>query len=104
MKLMRHDSKSLSISKRLTKPMKLRFTLAIVFILFLVRLETPAAPAPQAAQVTLPQQGPSEVRVQLGKSLLITSQEELQRVAVTDPSIASAVVVSPNQVLINGLK
>jgi pilus assembly protein CpaC len=85
--------------------MKLRFSLAIVFILFLVRLETPAAPALQAAQqVTLPQQGPSEVRVQLGKSLLITSQEELQRVAVTDPSIASAVVVSPNQVLINGLK
>ena len=38
--------------------MKLRFTLAIVFILFLVRLETPAAPARQAAQVTLPQQGP----------------------------------------------
>jgi len=84
--------------------MKLRFTLAIVFILFVVRLETPAAPAVQAAQVTLPQQGPSEVRVQLGRSLLITSQEELQRVSVTDPSIASAVVVSPNQVLINGLK
>ena len=31
-----------------------------------------------AAQVALPQQGPAEVRVQLGKSLLITSQEDLQ--------------------------
>jgi len=58
----------------------------------------------QPAQVALPQQGPAEVRVQLGKSLLITSQEDLQRVSITDPTVASAVVVSPRQVLINGLK
>jgi pilus assembly protein CpaC len=87
--------------------MKVKLALAIVFTLVLVGLETPAAPTPaatQAAQVALPQQGPSEVRVQLGKSLLITSQEELQRVSVTDPSIASAIVVSPTQVLIHGVK
>lgn len=85
--------------------MKFRLGFAIVFTLLLVGVAKPAVtPAPQAAQVALPQQGPSEVRVQLGKSLLITSQEELQRVSVTDPSIASAVVVSPTQVLIHGLK
>jgi pilus assembly protein CpaC len=87
--------------------MKVKVALAILFTLVLVGLETPAAPSPaatQAAQVALPQQGPSEVRVQLGKSLLITSQEELQRVSVTDPSIASAIVISPTQVLIHGLK
>ena len=85
--------------------MKFKLVLAILLTLFLVGVVTPAAsPARQAAQVALPQQGPSEVRVQLGKSLLITSQEELQRVSVTDASIASAVVVSPTQVLIHGLK
>ncbi|HET9942516.1 MAG TPA: pilus assembly protein N-terminal domain-containing protein [Terriglobia bacterium] len=83
--------------------MKFRLVLAILVTLILVRLETPAAPEPQA-QVNLPQQGPTELRVQLGKSLLIQSQEELQRVSVTDPTVASAVVISPTQVLINGLK
>src|SRR5262245_58649740 len=86
--------------------MKLKFALAVLATLLVVRMETPAAtsPQPQAAQVSLPQQGPTELRVQLGKSLLIQSQEELQRVSVTDPTIASAVVISPTQVLINGLK
>jgi len=85
--------------------MKLKFALAMLATLLVVRLETPAAPPyRQAAQVSLPQQGPTELRVQLGKSLLIQSQEELQRVSVTDPTVASAVVISPTQVLINGLK
>jgi len=83
--------------------MKLKFAFAILATLLVMRLETPAATAPQA-QVNLPQQGPTELRVQLGKSLLIQSQEELQRVSVTDPTTASAVVISPTQVLINGLK
>jgi pilus assembly protein CpaC len=87
--------------------MKRTLVLVMLLSLFLVQTETPAAPAQaaaQAAQVALPQQGPAEVRLQLGKSLLITSQEDLQRVSITDPTIASAVVVSPKQVLINGLK
>jgi pilus assembly protein CpaC len=82
-------------------------TIALVSLLSLFLIRAAATPAPavqQPAQVALPQQGPAEVRVQLGKSLLITSQEDLQRVSITDPTVASAVVVSPRQVLINGLK
>src|SRR5262245_47791642 len=60
-----------------------------------------AEPAP--AQIPLPQAS-AEIRVQLGKSLLITSEEQLQRVSVTDPTVAAAVIVSPTQVLIHGLK
>jgi pilus assembly protein CpaC len=87
------------------KLMKLRLAVALLLSIVLVRMETPAATqAAQAAQVGLPPQGPAEVRVQLGKSLLITSQEDLQRVSITDPSVASAVVISPRQVLIHGLK
>ena len=86
--------------------MKLKLALVILVSLLVIHVETPAEPAPpiQAAQVSLPQQGPTELRVQLGKSLLIQSQEELQRVSVTDPTVASAVVISPTQVLVNGLK
>ena len=42
------------------------------------------------------------LRVFAGKSLLVTSPEPLARVSVTDPDIATAVITSPNQVLIHG--
>src|SRR5262245_32472798 len=53
---------------------------------------------------TQAQKPPTVLRVQLGKSLLITSPEPLQRVSVTDPAIATAVIISPTQVLIHGMK
>src|SRR5215510_4628375 len=79
------------------KEMKYKLGLAIFLYLLIFRVET-------HAQQALPQQGAAELRVQLGKSLLITSQDPLQRVSVTDPAIASAVIVSPTQVLIHGMK
>jgi pilus assembly protein CpaC len=92
--------------KRGIESMKPKLAVLFLVSLLLVCNITPAAPAKaaQAAQAAAPQQGPAEVRVQLGKSLLITLQEELQRVSVTDPTIATAVVVTPTQVLIHGLK
>jgi pilus assembly protein CpaC len=46
----------------------------------------------------------SELRVYVGKSLLLDSPDTLHRVSVTNPEIASATVVTPNQVLIHGHK
>jgi len=43
------------------------------------------------------------LRVMVGKSLLINTTERLKRVAVTDPTVADALVVTPTQVLVNGL-
>jgi pilus assembly protein CpaC len=43
------------------------------------------------------------LRVQMGKSLVVNSPEVLKRVSITDPEIASAVIISPQQVLIHGL-
>ena len=37
-----------------------------------------------------------------GKSMVVTSEETLTRISVTDPNIASATIVSPTQVLIHG--
>ena len=42
------------------------------------------------------------LRVQVGKSLVINSPEVLKRVSITAPEVASAVIISPNQVLIHG--
>jgi pilus assembly protein CpaC len=39
----------------------------------------------------------------VGKSLLINTTERLKRVSVTDPTVADALVVTPKQILVNGL-
>jgi len=61
---------------------------------------TPGAAAPSAQSVT---SGAAPLRVMVGKSLLINTTERLKRVSVTDPSVADALVVTPTQVLVNGL-
>ena len=71
------------------------------------------APAQDATQATPPQSGSAvnapenagaaPLRVMVGKSILINTTERLKRVAVTDPSVADALVVTPTQVLVNGL-
>src|SRR6202158_734469 len=47
--------------------------------------------------------GAAPLRVMVGKSLLINPTERLKRVSVTDPTVADALVVTPTQVLVNGL-
>ena len=67
------------------------------------------APAAQSATTaaSAPGQGvtagAAPLRVMVGKSLLINTTERLKRVSVTDPSVADALVVTPTQVLVNGL-
>jgi pilus assembly protein CpaC len=71
-----------------------------------------AAPAPSQSQEPATNAQPSApsvtagavpLRVMVGKSLLINTTERLKRVAVTDPGVADALVVTPTQVLVNGL-
>jgi len=47
-------------------------------------------------------QGSAPLRVMVGKSLIINATERLRRISVTDPAIATAVVVTPTQVLVHG--
>jgi pilus assembly protein CpaC len=65
----------------------------------------PAQPAATAAstasQSVVP--GGDPLRVMVGKSILINTTERLKRVSVTDPTVADALVVTPTQVLVNGL-
>jgi len=59
----------------------------------------PTAQAPVSAE---PESGPAPLRVMVGKSLLINTQERLKRVSVTDPNVADAIVVTPTQILVHG--
>src|SRR5579871_525814 len=62
---------------------------------------TPTAnlpPAPTEQQT----QGSAPLRVMVGKSLLINTTERLKRISITDPSIATAQVVTPTQILVHG--
>jgi pilus assembly protein CpaC len=63
--------------------------------------QTATSIASTANQTVTP--GAAPLRVMVGKSLLINTTERLKRVSVTDPFVADALVVTPTQVLINGL-
>ncbi len=87
--------------------MKSKIGIAIILCICAAGSQVKALPAAlmaPASEDTPFQQGPGQLHVQLGKSFLITSQQELQRVSITDSAIASTVVVSPTQILIHGLK
>jgi pilus assembly protein CpaC len=69
----------------------------------------PETTAPEGTQTTTlpPQsqqasQGSAPLRVMVGKSLLINTTEQLKRVSVTDPNIASPQVITPTQILVHG--
>ena len=65
--------------------------------------DTPAGNGPAASSSQSETPGAAPLRVMVGKSLLINTTERLKRVSVTDPSVADALVVTPTQVLVNGL-
>ena len=61
------------------------------------------APAANTAANAPENPAAAPLRVMVGKSILINTTERLKRVSVTDPSVADALVVTPTQVLVNGL-
>lgn len=63
----------------------------------------PQSPIPTTGASTQEGPGAAPLRVMVGKSLLINTTERLKRVSVTDPTVADALVVTPTQVLVNGL-
>jgi pilus assembly protein CpaC len=67
--------------------------------------ENPPAQQPPSTAAPVPTETPgaAPLRVMVGKSLLINTTGRLRRVSVTDPSVADALVVTPTQILINGL-
>ncbi|MGP0097297.1 MAG: type II and III secretion system protein family protein [Terriglobales bacterium] len=61
------------------------------------------SPAASTAPAQSASEGAAPLRVMVGKSLLINTTERLKRISVTDPTVADALVVTPTQVLVNGL-
>jgi pilus assembly protein CpaC len=65
--------------------------------------DTVQSPPTQPPATTQELPGAAPLRVMVGKSLLINTTERLKRVSVSDPTVADALVVTPTQVLVNGL-
>ena len=53
------------------------------------------APPPEA-------EVPQALHLMVGRSLVISSPARVKRVSIADPAIADAIIVSPNQILVNG--
>src|SRR5262249_45555189 len=64
--------------------------------------QQPAKPAPSGVQAQPVPETTAPLRVMTNKSILINTAERLKRVSITDPAVADAVVVSPNQLMIHG--
>jgi pilus assembly protein CpaC len=96
--------------------MKSKAALAIQFLMpflltaFISTLPAQAGSEPAASktayqQVALSAPGSQEtLRVSEGKSFVLNSAEVIKRVSVTNDQVATAIVISPNQILIHGLK
>src|SRR5438552_13952112 len=63
--------------------------------------ETPA-PTAQATQAAAPNGAAGKLVVTVGKSLIIDSPMNIQRVSVANGELMEAVAVNPKEVLING--
>jgi len=57
---------------------------------------------PQKTNPAEQAEGAETLHVMVGRSLVINSPTRLKRVAIADPAIADAVIVSPTQIVING--
>jgi pilus assembly protein CpaC len=82
------------------------FFLVALLVLFAPGL-APAGPHAQAESAATAAQEPragasNELHLMVGRSLVITSPARVKRVSIADPNIADAVIVTPNQLLING--
>ena len=99
-----------------TTLVSLLFVLLVVNVGAWPRCEMPSSQNPQAAlsgneekivnaasAIQAAQEPPAELHVLVGKSLVLNSPQLLKRVSVSDPTIATAVTISPTQVLLNGL-
>ena len=66
-------------------------------------VEQKATGALSTTNLQTPQEQPVELHLLVGKSLVLNSPQILKRVSISDPAIASAVTISPTQLLLNGL-
>ena len=68
-----------------------------------VRSQSPVEAGLSNINLQTPQEPAVELHLLVGKSLVLNSPQILKRISIADPTIASAVTVSPTQVLLNGL-
>lgn len=59
-------------------------------------------PAQTGTEVQAVEQQSVPLRVMVDKSLLVRTADAIKRVSVTDPAVADAIAVTPNQILIHG--
>jgi pilus assembly protein CpaC len=88
--------------------MKLRFVIAAVVIIFslemAIQAQAPAEPQLTTQAASTAPGGEETLRVYVGRSMVLRLPEALKRVSVTDPSVADALIVAPDQIVIHGLK
>ena len=103
------NEKAAALRRRLAAPAVLLLAVLVAVSIGLIHnntLSAQEAGRPGAVRMTaLPEQGSvGSLDVMTGRSLIVRTPVPLKRVSVTDPAVASAIVVAPMQVMVHGLK
>lgn len=97
--------------ERASKPLSLLCMMFVLLVAACAFAQQPASSGSTDAAVPAPAQAapqdqvatePQPVHILVGRSVMITSPERIKRVSLADPGIAEALVISPNQVMLNG--
>jgi len=65
---------------------------------------TAQAANPETDQIQTEDDSQGTLRIFAGRSMILQSRTSMKRVSITDPEIASTMVISPTQLMIHGLK
>lgn len=82
----------------------IRAVISAALIAFAVAQSTSAQDASVNASFASPQKESTPVNVMVGQSRVLTFDEPISRFSVSNPEVAEAVLVSPDQALVNGKK
>ena len=73
----------------------------LIAILFLFCYPTPLSAA-GPARMKMEDYGAETITLTMGKSLILESPEPIKRIALANPALADAMVLSPRQIYLNG--
>ncbi len=88
------------MTKNRTKMFRRLYVMGLLALVLLCSISVAQAQQPPPAPPQKAEEAPQTLHVLAGRSLQISSPTRVRRVSISDPNIADATVISPNQIMI----
>jgi len=89
-----------TMTKNRTKMFRRLYVVGLLALVLLCSISVAQAQQPPPAPPPKAEEAPQTLHVLAGRSLQISSPTRVKRVSISDPNIADATVISPNQIMI----